>query len=216
MAKKIKFPLEMAQGKLVRELEGFRTYFDLERAVAYFCNGKLQKWLENTYNDDILMELETLTGQEEDFVKRFTDILGVDHTGEETADVHAIIKNAVLKERLKRFYTEKEAEGLVDITAETQEDLERLVKEGNKQIYLLSGTFQIPDTVQETTFKGIDGPMVRFGGTDREKIQAQGLSFSDVLPADEQSKELMTQQQEEWAGLMLRLLDILELFLEHV
>lgn len=215
MAKKIKFPLEMAHGKLVKELEEFQTYFDLERAVAYFCNGKLQKWLENTYNDDILRELESLTGQEEDFVERFTNILGVDHT-EETADVHMIIKNAVLKERLKRFYTEKEAEGLVDITAETQEDLERLVKEGNKQIYLLSGTFQIPDTVRETTFKGIDGPMVRFSETDREKIQAQGLSFSDILPADEQSKELMTQQQEEWANLMLRLLDTLELFLEHV
>lgn len=218
MAKKIKFPLEMAQGKLVRGLEGFRTYFDLERAVAYFCNGKLQKWLENTYNDDILMGLETLTGQEGDFVERFTDILGVDHTGGETVDVHALIKNTVLKERLKRFYTEKEAEGLVDITAETQEDLERLIKEGHKQIYLLSGTFQIPDTVRETTFKGIDSPTVRFGRIDREKIQAQGLSLSDVLLADEQSRELMAQQQEEWADLMLRLLtlDTLKQSLERV
>ena len=53
--KKIKFPLEMAGGKQVRELDEFQEAFDLEKAVEYFSNGKLQKWLENNYNDDILV-----------------------------------------------------------------------------------------------------------------------------------------------------------------
>lgn len=52
--KKIRFPLEMAEGKMVKELDELQEYFDLEKALEYFQNGKLQKWLENTYNDDIL------------------------------------------------------------------------------------------------------------------------------------------------------------------
>ena len=44
--KKIRFPLEMAEGKMVKELDELQEYFDLEKALEYFQNGKLQKWLE--------------------------------------------------------------------------------------------------------------------------------------------------------------------------
>ena len=40
MAKRIKFPLEMKDGNKVRTIEEFRTYFDSEKAVMYFLNGK--------------------------------------------------------------------------------------------------------------------------------------------------------------------------------
>ena len=47
--KKINFPLFMKENKPVNELEELQEYFDLKRAVEYFVNGKLQKWLENNY-----------------------------------------------------------------------------------------------------------------------------------------------------------------------
>ena len=121
--KKIKFPLEMAKGKMVRELDEFQEYFDLQRAVEYFYNGKLQKWLENTYNDDILEELEELTGQETDFVKRFTEILGVDYQ-EQPIDIKQMMDQAQLKEKLKRILPEDEVEEAVESSADTQEKLE--------------------------------------------------------------------------------------------
>ena len=36
--KKIRFPLEMAEGKMVKELDEFQEYFDLEKALEYFQN----------------------------------------------------------------------------------------------------------------------------------------------------------------------------------
>ena len=34
--KKIRFPLEMAEGKMVKELDELQEYFDLEKALEYF------------------------------------------------------------------------------------------------------------------------------------------------------------------------------------
>lgn len=204
----------MAQGRLVKELDEFQQYFDLEKAVAYFCNGKLQKWLENTYNDDIVEELGDLTGQERDFVERFTDILGVTYTPEKKTDVQKLMKDSSVKERLKRFFTDEEAGRIADMTAETQQDLERLAAEGESHIYLLSGTFQIPKTIKGTTFEGIDDPKITFEETDEKKIQDQCLRFLDVFPADERSQRSM-QSKEGWEDLTLELLDVLELFLKR-
>ena len=92
--KKIRFPLEMAEGKMVKELDELQEYFDLEKALEYFQNGKLQKWLENTYNDDILEELEELTGEEEDFIERFTEALGV-----EQQEIQVNVKEILEKDR---------------------------------------------------------------------------------------------------------------------
>ena len=33
--KKIRFPLEMAEGKMVKELDELQEYFDLEKALEY-------------------------------------------------------------------------------------------------------------------------------------------------------------------------------------
>lgn len=204
----------MAQGKLVKELEEFQRYFDLEKAVEYLCNGKLQKWLENTYNDDILKELEGLTGQEEDFVERFTDILGVEYEPEDKTDVQKLMRNSVLKEKLKCFLADEKAGKIVNATAETQQELERLAKEGHSHIYLLSGEFQIPKNIQRTTFEGINNPKVKFEETDQKKIQRQCLSFLNILPADENNKKAM-RQKEGLEELALDLLEVLELFLEQ-
>ena len=67
--KRIKFPLEMKDGRKVRELDEFIEYFDLGKAVEYFCSGKLQAWFDNIYASDIVEELNKLTGEEDDFVK---------------------------------------------------------------------------------------------------------------------------------------------------
>lgn len=55
--KKIKFPLEMKDGRKVRELDELKEYFDLGKAVEYFCSGKLQTWLDNVHASDIVEEL---------------------------------------------------------------------------------------------------------------------------------------------------------------
>ena len=52
MVKKIKFALEMKNGELVRDIESLREYFDIEKVVAAFLDGKLLIWLEDRYYDE--------------------------------------------------------------------------------------------------------------------------------------------------------------------
>lgn len=54
MKKKVKFPLKMRNGSLVKELDELQANFDLQTVIEYFGNGQLKLWLENNYNDDVL------------------------------------------------------------------------------------------------------------------------------------------------------------------
>ena len=42
MAKKIKFPLEMKDGVMVRTIEELRENFDVEKLVEHYESGKLE------------------------------------------------------------------------------------------------------------------------------------------------------------------------------
>ena len=60
--KKIKFPLIMKNGAEVRDIEQLREDFDMESILQYYSNGKLRRWLENNYYDDILEPLTNYYG----------------------------------------------------------------------------------------------------------------------------------------------------------
>lgn len=47
MAKKVRFPLEMRDGVMVRTLQELMENFDLEKAVSYMKEGKLETWLRD-------------------------------------------------------------------------------------------------------------------------------------------------------------------------
>ena len=211
--KKIRFPLEMADGKMVRELEELQENFDLERALEYFNNGKLLKWLENNYNDDISEELEELTGNEEDFIERFMDALGVE-VQESSVDVKRILEKARLKEKLKRLFPEEEAEQMADSCADTQELLEKLITEGKKEIYLVEGTYRIPGYAREICFKGIKEPEVEIEEKDPKKYMEQRLQFLQVLPADEESRKMMN--LDDTSCILQEFLKLLQLQLEQI
>lgn len=211
--KKIRFPLEMAGGKMVKELEELQEYFDLEKALEYFYNGKLQKWLENTYNDDLLEELEELTGEEEDFVARFTEILGVE-SQDVQVDVKGISEKARLKERLKRLFPEEKVEEMIGSSADTQEMLEKRIGEGKKKIYLVDGTYRIGKTVRGIAFEGVGEPKVAIEEKDEQKFLEQRLQFKGVAPADEESKKMMG--LDDTKMIFLDFLKLMELQLERI
>ena len=63
--KRIKFPLVMKNGVEARDIEGLRENFDIVTAAQYFSNGKLERWLENNYYDDILEAVKELDSNQE-------------------------------------------------------------------------------------------------------------------------------------------------------
>ena len=211
--KKIRFPLEMAEGKMVKELDELQEYFDLEKALEYFQNGKLQKWLENTYNDDILEELEELTGEEEDFIERFTEALGVEQQ-EIQVDVKEILEKAHLKEKLKRLFPEEKVEEMVNSSADSQEMLEKLIKGGRKKIYLIGGTYRIPENARGIAFTGVGESKAAIEEKDERKFLEQRLQFKDLFPADEESKKMMA--LDDTKMIFLDFLKLMELQLERI
>ncbi len=75
--KRIKFPLVMKDGAEARGIEELREHFDAGLAAEYFSNGKLERWLENNYYDDILEAVQKLDGSEADFGQKLSEALGV-------------------------------------------------------------------------------------------------------------------------------------------
>lgn len=186
----IRFPLEMANGKMVRELEEFQDNFDFQRAVEYFNIGKLQKWLEALYCDDILEKLETLTLQDDNFFEMFTEALGV--KVQEPIDAKEEIHNAELKEKLQGHVEEDELESRVCITADTQEWLEKRLNDGCKTIYLFGERFTIPKTAQNIQFIGVQKTeTVELEVKDKQTFISQNLEFLGVVPADEETRKLI-------------------------
>ena len=210
--KKIKFPLEMKDGRKVRELDELKESFDMRRAVEYFCSGKLQTWLDNVYASDIVDELNKLTGEEEDFVERFTEALGV--KCEEEVNVSEIIHDSFLKEKLKRFYPEEESEAMVEKTADTQERFEQLIKAGHKEIYLLSGTFSILKKMKELKLNGLDSPKVVIKAQTAKEFRKQEISLKDIFPADEETEKIIC--SDGWVEVANELLDVLEMHLQKI
>lgn len=185
----IRFPLEMANGKMVRELEEFQENFDFQRAVEYFNIGKLQKWLEALYCDDILEKLEALTLQDDNFFELFTEVLGVKV---QPVNPKEEIHNAELKEKLREHVEEDELEKCVSITADTQEWLEKRLDDGCKTIYLFGERFTIPKTAQNIQFIGVQKTeIVELEVKDKQTFINQNLEFSGVVPADEETRKLI-------------------------
>lgn len=188
--KKIKFPLEMKDGKMVKEMEEFQEYFDLKRAIEHFGNGKLQKWLENNYDDDILEELEELTGEEDDFIERFTNALGVDYEATDMS-VDEVLKENSIKEKLKRLMPEDETEDIVQYTVDSQKDLEILITKGFHKIYLLSESFLITKKMRDLELIGVDDATIEIEEVDMKKFLEQNVSIEGKCQVPENMKEVL-------------------------
>lgn len=211
--KKIKFPLEMAEGTQVRELEELQQYFDLERAIEYFSNGKLQKWLANTYNDDILEEIEQLTGREENFISKFTSALGVDND-KKNLNVQKVINKSLLREKLKEFFPNEKVEEIAPFTVETQEELERLSGKKCKKIYLLQNKFYISKDMKNIYFIGIGNPQIEVEAEERKDFEKQKIRLKGVKPINEDTKKII--MADDYKATVLDFLDVLESYVESV
>lgn len=60
MAKKVRFPLEMKDGVMVRTLHDLTENFDLEKALEYAGNGKLETWLRDRMCAEMADEVQKL------------------------------------------------------------------------------------------------------------------------------------------------------------
>ena len=182
MAKKIKFPLEMKDGVMVRTIEELRENFDVERLVEHYESGKLENWLQDRYYDVELQKISELNREGKNFVPLLCDCFGITVQEEEVSEIDAeFLKRRVEKQNyLKGLTEDKMLLDRVDNIAITQEDLMDLLDSGKSEIYLCEGDFTIPVSVPNKTYTGIFNPTAVIRAVDNVNFKEQNIAFHDM------------------------------------
>lgn len=180
MAKKIRFPLKM-NGTDVRTIEELRENFDLESVLGYFANGKLATWLKDRYYDNEAMAVESLSADDEKLHQKLCSILKVSYTEENSIDIATVKRKNEKLAFLKQVNDGEKWISKVDAVAFNQEDLLDILDTGTeKMIYLYEGDFEIPLTVKNITYFGINNPSVLLRAYDNVNFSSLNLKFVDL------------------------------------
>ena len=181
MAKKIRFPLQM-DGTDVRTIEELREHFDLESVLGYFANGKLALWLRDRYYDNEAMAVETLSSDDNKLSMKLCGILQVPYTGERAdIDIETVRRRQEKIALLRQFSNDESLVAKVDAIAFNQEDLLDILDTGiEKMVYLCKGEFDVPLTVKNITYVGLDKPTVTLRAYDNVDFPSLNLKFVDL------------------------------------
>lgn len=182
MAKKIKFPLKMADGSQVRNIEELREHFDLTAVLSYYTSGRLAEWLTDRYYDVEAEKIKALEPSAKEFKKNLCEILAVPYseTGADDVDLANIAVKNERYERLKQFTADDTILAAVDLVAFTQEDLADLLDKDATLIYLCGERFRIPCSKGSVTYIGINNPIVEVD----KRYNKEGIVFKYVQGAN--------------------------------
>ena len=179
MAKKIRFPLKLAEETEVRTLEELREHFDLQAVLEYYKNGKLLTWLDDRYLEGEAEAIRALDESAPDFQQRLCSVFQVEYTGA-GVDMEEIERR---QERLKRLRTiTDEAEYIqnIDMVAFDQEELADLLDEGQSTICLCGEKFTVPASRKGITYVGINEPAVHISGRIPKTAEELGIVFTGI------------------------------------
>jgi TPR repeat protein len=181
MAKKVRFPLKMADGAQVRTLEELREHFDPESVLAYYDNGKLNTWLNDRYEESTAAKLAELDPSDADFKKRLCETLGATYEAgaAESVDFEAVAARNRRLERLRAFTADDAILAAVDSVAFSQEDLADLLDDDISPIYLYGEMFRVPAGKGGVTYIGVNRPKLESGGSVLD-FAVKGIVFKDV------------------------------------
>ena len=126
MAKKERFPLKMANDVEVRNIDDFKTHFDIDLVAQYFFDGRLLTWLEERYYDEEATEIKKLSSDDEHLEEKLCKIFDKE-TPEEIARRERL-------NRLKKYTKDETILANVDKVAFDQEELADLLDEDAKEI----------------------------------------------------------------------------------
>ena len=160
MAKKIRFPLEMDNGVMVRTLEELRENFNLEMVVNHFISGKLMTWLNDRYYESEAIQVGELNSSSLDFKKKICEIFNMEYTEEKDIDIEDIEKRNSKITKLKQFTENEDIIRNVDLVAFNQEELSDLLDEDAKTIYLCNEKFYLPLSKTNIKYIGVSNPIL--------------------------------------------------------
>ncbi|MBR0260174.1 MAG: biotin/lipoyl-binding protein [Selenomonadaceae bacterium] len=181
MAKKVKFPLKMADGAEVRTLEELKEHFDVDSVIKEFFNDRLLTWLEDRYYDEEADQVRTLTTDDLNLQKKFCAIFGV-----ETPEIIAWRKERL--ERLKKYTRDEKILACVDFVAFNQEELADLLDEDAKEIYLCENRFVIPLRVKNKNYFGVGKAIAVIRSKEPVDFDKLNITFKEITFDDAYQK----------------------------
>ena len=181
MARKIKAPLKMGDGTSVRTIEELREHFDMESIIAYFLDGRLERWLDDHYEKAAAAAIHALQETEDNLPAKLCAILSIELSSNEDIDIAAIVKTIAKKKRLRTMTQDETIFAHARQTAFTQDDLQELLTAGETTIYLCGKSFSISAGHDNMTYIGILGtPITDIGTASAADLQTHHIVFQNT------------------------------------
>jgi len=181
--KKIKLPLEMANGVMVRTIDELKENWDLTKVVEHFVSGKLVTWLRDRYYAELADKVATLDveGDSIELQKSLCNIFDVEYDEKNVANMDELDKRKRKAEILRQYTSDDRVLKHVDNVAFDQEELSDLLDDNNvREIYLFNNKFHIPLTVEGKCYVGVGNVTVYIGENEAFEIGNLDVSFENV------------------------------------
>lgn len=181
-----KFALYLKDGHEVRNnIEEITDYFDYSKIVEYFHDGSLRQWLDDRHYEAESIALSALDANTSDFKKKLCYIFHVD---ENTVDDEKIIADELVIKKLeivRQYTTDKHISDNIAKVATNQDELNELVENKEKEIYLCASSFVIPLDIENITYIGIGNPVAVIKSDKMIDFEAKKIFFCDINFDDE-------------------------------
>lgn len=179
MARKIKFPLEMKDGILVRSIEELRENFDLEKIVTYLLNGKLITWVKDRNYENEAAELGRLPLDSKDLEKDICEIFDVEYI-ENNINIEKLKLQDERLSKLKQYTDDKEIINNVDCVAFDNHELMQLLNENTSTIYLAGDEFTLSLDINNKKFIGVQNPIVIINCKELINFKEKEIIFENI------------------------------------
>ena len=183
MRKKIKLPLEMADGVKVRTLDELKDNWSLEKVVENYLNGRLATWLNDRYYTELAEQVNALEEVQDNTAlqKELCRIFDVDFEDEEDIDVDAVSERNRKLEALRQYTADDTVLKNVDSVAFDQEELGDILDTGENIIYLFNNTFSIPLAIKNKKYIGVGKAECIIHSKDVVDFAELGIEFENVV-----------------------------------
>ena len=183
MMKKIKLPLEMADGVKVRTLDELKDNWSLEKVVENYLNGRLATWLNDRYYTELAEQVNALAEVQDNTAlqKELCRIFDVDFEDEEDIDVDAVSERNRKLEALRQYTADDTVLKNVDSVAFDQEELGDILDTGENIIYLFNNTFSIPLAIKNKKYIGVGKAECIIHSKDVVDFAELGIEFENVV-----------------------------------
>lgn len=180
--KKIKLPLEMADGVAVRTLEELQDNWDLEKVLNHFLTGRLLTWLNDRYYSDISEKISKLDVNTDslELQKSICDIFGVEYDIDNSINIDDINEKNRRLEIVRQYTDIDTILKNIDKVAFDQEEMACLIDANEQVIYLFNNTFSIPLSVHDKKYVGVGNAEVVIKRKTLVDFDSINISFENV------------------------------------